>query len=151
MLAQQLSEAKPPEKTPPKKRLPAFIFTESIQEVVKRQDGSMSRGIITISSIEPSWLNHGRRYSGPRTSPTHPLIWVHRSCFPQDSDRSLFFSSVPVRIEDEFCAFGRRVLRFLSQCISNPSSCRTSCQIAFASGIRIKPGGSMGLNLRCEG
>ena len=51
----------------------------------------MSRGIITISSIEPSWLNHGRRYSGPRTSPTHPLIWVHRSCFPQDSDRSLFF------------------------------------------------------------
>ncbi len=50
----------------------------------------MSRGIITISSIEPSWLNHGRRYSGPRTSPTHPLIWVHRSCFPQDSDRSLF-------------------------------------------------------------
>src|SRR6266851_5788990 len=90
MLAQQLSEAKPPEKTPLKKRLPAFIFTESIQEVVKRQDGSMSRGIITISSIEPSWLNHGRRYSGPRTSPTHPLIWVHRSCFPQDSDRSLF-------------------------------------------------------------
>jgi len=110
MLAQQLSEAKPPEKTPPKKRLPAFIFTESIQEVVKRQDGSMSRGIITISSIEPSWLNHGRRYSGPRTSPTHPLIWVHRSCFPQDSDRSLFLYRSLLRMAEMFGRIGQSFL-----------------------------------------
>jgi hypothetical protein len=28
---------------------------------------------MTTSSIEPSWLKRDRRYSEPRTSPTHPL------------------------------------------------------------------------------
>src|SRR5437660_3356293 len=60
-------------KTTPKKSILAFILLESLQEIVKRQDGSMSHGIVTISSIEPSWLKRGRRYTEPRTSPTHPL------------------------------------------------------------------------------
>ncbi len=74
----------------------------------------MSRGIITISSIEPSWLNHGRRYSGPRTSPTHPLIWVHRSCFPQDSDRSLFLYRSYLQMEEMFGGSANLSFRFIA-------------------------------------
>src|SRR5947209_5303311 len=67
----------------------------SFQRVYKKvYEGRMAQCLVTndvISSIEPS-SPEALAVFWTQDFPHTPLIWVHRSCFPQDNDRSLFFS-----------------------------------------------------------
>src|SRR6266571_8540989 len=99
-------------KTTPKKSILAFILLESLQEIVKRQDGSMSHGIVTISSIEPSWLKRGRRYTEPRTSPTHPLSGYTGRVSPRTATGLFFMFWILLQMEEMFGLCGQTFLPF---------------------------------------
>src|SRR6266487_4371540 len=53
--------------------------------------------LVTISSIEPSWLIRGRRYTEPRTSPTHPLSGYTGRVSPRTATGLFFY------VLDFFC------------------------------------------------